>query len=334
MTLDRRDFTKLFAAGVAALALPDGARALAHRRQQTFFTWRPVADGVHAAMGQGGNVMLVRDGGQALISDSKNFGYGYVLRREAEALGAPLTHSVNTHHHGDHVGGNIAFTADLPLIAHPLARARVLASAEGTAGQENERLNRTIAQLREEGGSPTVIADLERLAAEIQGVGPERLAPNRDMPDSAEIRVGGLTVHLRHVGPGHTDNDVFLYIPRLNVLHTGDLLFVGRHGFMDQNGGVSSVGWQRSVRVMIELIDGETVVIPGHGDITNRAGLQRQWDYFGQLRDAVEVAVAQGMSKEEVTALEPPALADIGGSPARNLGVVYDEVTGAGGVGG
>src|SRR5262245_42515316 len=113
MTLTRRDFTRLFAAGAAAgVALPRSLRALAQPRQETFFTWRPVGTRIHAALGSGGNVMLFRDGGAALLSDSKNPGYGPTLRREAEAMGTPLRFLLNTHHHSDHVGGNLAFTAD------------------------------------------------------------------------------------------------------------------------------------------------------------------------------------------------------------------------------
>jgi glyoxylase-like metal-dependent hydrolase (beta-lactamase superfamily II) len=98
---------------------------------------------------------------------------------------------------------------------------------------------------------------------------------------------------------------------------------------MDQNGGVDSEGWQRSLRAMLDLCDSDTVVVSGHGEIVDRAGLERQYEYFDQLRAAVEAAVAEGRSKSEVEALRPESLADISGNPSRNLGVVYDEVTGA-----
>jgi hypothetical protein len=77
---------------------------------------------------------------------------------------------------------------------------------------------------------------------------------------------------------------------------------------------------------MLALVNGETVVIPGHGEIAGRAILQRQWDYFGQLRDAVAEARRQGMTREQVMELRPAALADIMGNPSRNLGVVFDEL--------
>jgi len=326
--LDRRDFTRLMLSGAAGLALPNRAFGLTRGSQERYFTWQQVASGVHAAIGGGGNVLLVADGGEALISDAKNLGLGHTLRREAEALGTPITVAVNTHHHGDHTGGNIAFAGDLPLIANPNARRRILQQAEGVAGTTNDRLSQMIDRMSREGEDPRVIEDLRAEATAIDAAYPEAMSPNETFEVEREVWVGSRVVLLRHVGPGHTDGDVFLHLPDVNVIHTGDLLFVGRHGFMDQNGGVDSEGWQRSVQAMLALCDSETVVVSGHGDVVGRAGLERQYEYFNQLRAAVEAAVAEGRSREEVEALRPESLADISGNPNRNLGVVYDEVTG------
>jgi len=317
-------------ASSAGLALPTPAFASGlGGRQDSYFTWEEVAPGVRAAIGGGGNVLLVADGGEALISDAKNLGLGHTLRREAEALGTPITMAVNTHHHGDHTGGNIAFAGDMPLIANPNARRRIQRQAESIAGATNDRLAQMIDQMSQEGGDSRVIDDVRTEATAIEAAYPEAMTPNDTFDVERELQVGARTVLLTHVGAGHTDGDIFLHLPEVNVLHTGDLLFVGRHGFMDQNGGVDSQGWQRSVQAMIDRCDADTVVVSGHGAVVDRTGLQRQYEYFNQLRAAVEAAVAEGRSKQEVQALRPDALADISGNPNRNLGVVYDEVTGA-----
>lgn len=326
--IDRREFARLLLAGGAGLALPLPLRALAGGRP-TYFSWQEVAPGVRAAIGGGGNVLLVADGGDALISDAKNLGLGSVLRREAEAFGTPITIAVNTHHHGDHVGGNIAFAGDMPLIANPNAQRRIRRQAESIVGATNDRLSQMIDRMSAEGEDPVVVEDVIADVTALEAAYPEAMTPNDTFDVERELRVGSRTVILTHVGPGHTDGDVFLYLPEVNVIHTGDLLFVGRHGFMDQNGGVDSEGWQRSVRAMIDLCDSETVVVSGHGEVVNRAGLARQYEYFNQLRAAVESAVTEGRSKSEVQELRPDTLADISGNPSRNLGVVYDEVTGA-----
>jgi glyoxylase-like metal-dependent hydrolase (beta-lactamase superfamily II) len=280
-------------------------------------------------MGQGGNVMVVANGGEALISDSKNLGYGYTLRREAEAVGgAPLKYAVNTHHHGDHVGGNAAFTSDLPLIGHPNAQTRLRSWAAGVVGQENAGLARTIGQMREGGGDPAVIAEVERLSSELASMSAGRFVPSDAVADADEVNVGARAVQLRYVAAGHTDNDLFLYLPQSNVIHTGDLLFVGRHPFIDAGSGANTSSWQTCLAAIRDTANASTVVIPGHGDVTNRAGIQAQWDYFEGMRAAVVAAVAEGKSREEVMQLTPAVFQGIQGNGGRGLGVVYDEVTG------
>jgi glyoxylase-like metal-dependent hydrolase (beta-lactamase superfamily II) len=330
MSLSRREFTRLFAAGAAGGALlPRSLFALRPSRQETFFTWRAVGTRIHAALGSGGNVMLLRDGGAALLSDCKNPGYGPTLRREAEAMGAPLRFVLNTHHHSDHVGGNLVFTADVPLLAHPIVRTRLTTWAGGIVGQENQALTNAIQQQRDRNGNPALIAELERSREQLRSGRAESFLPTREVRDGEELRVGSRTVVLRHVGAGHTDNDVFLWMPEENVLHTGDLCWNRQHGFMDPNAGFSTPGWQRSVQTMLAMVNADTVVIPGHGDITNRAGLQWQWDYFEQLRDAVSAAIRQGMTREQVMELRPEAFAEVTGNLARNLGAMFDEIRGA-----
>jgi len=339
MTLNRRDFAKLMAGGaLGSLVLPDTMHGIGLPKrgprswragQEMFFQWQSVRDGVHVAMGQGGNVMVLSSGGESLISDSKNLGYGYTLRREAEAVaGAPLKYAVNTHHHGDHVGGNAAFTSDLPLIGHPNAQTRLRVWADGVVGQQNAGLARTIGQMRERDGDPVVIEELERLAVDLQAMSPERFVPSQAVASAEEIQVGSQTLQIRFVDAGHTDNDLFLYIPELNVLHTGDLLFVGRHPFIDAGSGANTETWQKCLTTMQEVADANTVVIPGHGDVTDRSGLQAQWDYFEGMRVAVVGAVSEGKTRDEVMQITPAVFDGIGGNGGRGLGVVYDEVTG------
>jgi cyclase len=329
MSLSRREFTKLFAAGAAAgAALPRSLFALEPARQETFFTWRAVGTRIHAALGSGGNAMLLRDGGAALLSDSKNPGYGPTLRREAEARGSPLRFLVNTHHHSDHVGGNLVFTADVPLLAHPILKTRLTTWAATIVGRENQALTNAIQQQRERNGSPAFIAELERSREQLRTGSVESFLPTRDVKDGDELRVGSRTVVLRHAGAGHTDNDVFLWMPEENVLHTGDLCWNRQHGFMDPDARFSSTGWQRSVQTMLGMVNAATVVIPGHGDITDRAGLQWQYDYFEQLRDVVNAAIQEGRTREQVMELRPEVFTGVTGNLARNLGAMYDEIRG------
>jgi glyoxylase-like metal-dependent hydrolase (beta-lactamase superfamily II) len=273
--------------------------------------------------------MLLSSGGEGFLSDCKNLGLGSTLRREAELHGAPLKWVFNTHHHGDHSGGNYAFAADLPLVAHPNAVPRIRERFTTALAGVEQTMARTLEELR--GGDADTGAALSEVESFMETAGslsPDDFLPTVMVPEEREIRVGSHTVQLRHVSPGHTDNDIFLFVPEENVLHTGDLLFHQRHPFIDTSAGATTVGWQRCVEAMVVVCDGDTVVIPGHGPITDRGGLQGQGRYFDQIREVVHGAMRGGMSREEIIELEPSVLAELGtGSGlARNLGTVYDEL--------
>src|SRR5437899_5222114 len=134
--MTRREFMTSAAGTTATLLLASQVGA-AQRSEDMFFEWKPVCEGARAAFGNGGNALVVTGKQGALLVDCKNSPFGQELRREADTP-TKLTHVVNTHHHGDHTGGNHAFTPDLPVIAQTNATPRIL-------GQ----LNRYVSQIKE-----------------------------------------------------------------------------------------------------------------------------------------------------------------------------------------
>jgi len=338
MDVTRRDFASLVAGAFAGVLLPRPLRGLEGlagappaTRQAAYFQWQRVGDRVHVAMGGGGNTFLYAGSGAALQSDGKNFGLGRILRREAEAQGARVTWFVNTHHHADHSGGNDGFQ-DIERIAHGNARPRIVATAEDNLGRARETLPRTLEQLREQGAPAAALADVEAMLAELGDLSPVAFAPTETFDREHEIRVGDRPVELRWASRGHTDGDAFLYLPQENVLHAGDLLFHGRHPFVDVASGATPEGWKRCVDAMVALCDGETVVIPGHGELTDRNGLAAQKTYFERLEELVGEAIREGRSRDEIMRIAPADLASLAAAdrmlPA-NLGIVYDEMQGS-----
>lgn len=346
MVVSRRDFASLVASAVAGLALPGTVRAFgghgldatpggmvrsAHRSAQaTHFEWHSVRPRVRVAIGGGGNTILYLGERGALQSDGKNFGLGRILRREAEAHGRVVTHFVNTHHHGDHSGGNDGF-ADTHRVAHANARPRIIATAEGNLARARETLPRTAAQLREQGAAAEAVADVEATLAALDGLTAEAYAPTETFQTEHELAIDGHPAELRWTSAGHTDGDAFVYLPEENVLQCGDLLFHGRHPFVDATSGATPAGWVRCVDAMLAVCDADTVVVPGHGALTDRAGLAQQKAYFERLQAMVEAAIRQGRSRDEVVALAPADLMALEAADRmlpQNLGIVYDELTG------
>ncbi|MDZ7778965.1 MAG: MBL fold metallo-hydrolase [Gemmatimonadota bacterium] len=342
MDLSRRDFASIVAGAVAGLALPGSARGLDDlgvrmlggrargRHQVRYFQWHAIGERVRVAMGGGGNTLLYVGSNGALQSDGKNFGLGRILRREAEAEGRPVTRFVNTHHHGDHSGGNDGFS-DLVRLAHGNAEPRIVATAESNLDRAREALPRTLAQLREQDAPSAAVADVEAMLAALDDLTPGAFAPTETFESERELALEGRPVEVRWASRGHTDGDAFLYLPEENVLHCGDLLFHGRHPYVDVSADATPAGWIRCVDTMLTLCDGDTVVIPGHGNLTDRGGLAAQKTYFERLQDIVAEAIEEGRSRDEVTALAP---ADLAALPAaermlpQNLGIVYDEMVG------
>lgn len=341
MSLSRRDFASILAGAAAGLVLPRSARATGHPVLDAFFgrdasglqaphfQWHSIGRSVRVAMGGGGNTLFYGQGGAGVQSDGKNFGLGRILRREVQTGGMRLTHFVNTHHHGDHSGGNDGFS-DLVRVAHANARPRIVATAEANLGRAREVLPRTIAQLREQGAPPVAIADVEATLAAVGDLTPESFAPTETFQSEHEISIDGHPVELRWASRGHTDGDAFVFVPEENVLHCGDLLFHGRHPFVDASSGATPAGWIRCVDAMLALCNASTVVIPGHGELTDREGLAAQKAYFERLQELVGTAIREGRSRDEVVALAPADLAALDAAERmlpQNLGIVFDEMS-------
>ncbi|MFG0286022.1 MAG: MBL fold metallo-hydrolase [Phycisphaerales bacterium JB039] len=320
-TSTRRQFLALSMAAAAGAAFVPGvsgrpAGAAEH------FQWRELAEGVWFIGGEGGNAMLAASDHPALLVDCKNAPFGSTLRREAESRGHPLKLVINTHHHADHSGGNYAFAEGPALIAHAKAAARI--------AQQHDRYISQIRSALSGASLPEAVkADLQQVRQRIDQLAAADWAPDETVQaGSAEWTLGKDTqIEAHHFGAGHTDNDMVIRLPQRNILHAGDLLFHQMHPYFDPDGGVTCTGWAESVRRTIELCDGETVVIPGHGEVTDVDGLKRQLDYLEQLWQEVGSLVKAGWDRERATTmswgfmegLERPQLR------ARAIGAVYDE---------
>lgn len=330
MPLTRRQFNALTLSAAGLAALGPAARLLARRTESPgqLFEWKRVAGGAHVAFGQGGNALLLAAQGRSVLIDCKNPGLGATLRREAEAFGAPLRLVANTHHHRDHVGGNYAFTGDLPLLAHENAGPRIAAQVEALLAGVAATLKQV-----ESGEKPApkqAVDEIKAFQDSIAGVAPEAFAPTRLVKERVNSEhTGAIDVHFHHIGPGHTDNDLVVFFPVYNLVHMGDLLFHKLHPFIDRPAGAATTGWQHSLREVMALCNDRTIVVPGHGEITDKSGIQAQIDYFDRMRDIVRHAKdVESMTKEEVMKLQPGAYQDYGFTQAlpRALGAIYDEL--------
>jgi glyoxylase-like metal-dependent hydrolase (beta-lactamase superfamily II) len=104
-------------------------------------------------------------------------------------------------------------------------------------------------------------------------------------------------VRAKYFGRGHTNGDAVVYFPADRTIHTGDLM-AGTSPLIDYNGGGSLVEWTKTLDAAMKL-DFDTV-IPGHGAVTNKAGLLTYRNNVEKMRNEVRGLIRSGKSQADV----------------------------------
>jgi len=113
------------------------------------------------------------------------------------------------------------------------------------------------------------------------------------------IHQNGETVQVMKVMDAHTNNDSFVIFENANVIHTGDVFRTTSYPYMDQGNGGSFMGTLRAHELLLDLADGDTKILPGHGVVTDRETVREVRDMLVVIRDRVEQAVVDGMTLEQ-----------------------------------
>lgn len=311
------------AAALAGFVLP----AWPARRQEEALTLKPLRGGVAAILGGGGNALFITSAEGPIIVDTKVAPFGrkfaamvHDLTAEIGQTGAPLT-VINTHHHGDHIGGNFAFTdkGDRPtIIAHRNLTPRVADTVDSRIRPALLGEARTLSEASERA---TLVDDIDALTE-------RRFAPTTTYETRLSLDRPDLHIDLHHICNGHTDNDSVVHLTSHNVVHLGDLMFNELHPFIDRPAGANTVTWSQFLERAMDLCDDQTIVVPGHGDITDRTAIPSMIRYFSDLREVVANGRARGQSREAITQLTPARFAGRGFEQLqpRCLGAMYDEL--------
>lgn len=225
-----------------------------------------VRGAVHMLTGMGGNIGVSAGEDGVLIIDDQ---FAPLAEKIASALGElgsdKPKYVINTHYHGDHTGSNAFF--------HSHKGATIFA-------HENVRV---------------------RLASD-EKVKPEAL-PTVTYDDGIKIYFNGETVHVMHLSVGHTDGDSVVWFEQPDVLHTGDLFFNGMFPYIDQGAGGNVEGYMESVQHLLNKIDDDTVVIPGHGKLSNKKEYTTFLNMISETFSYVKSLKQDGKSLEEVKAM-------------------------------
>jgi glyoxylase-like metal-dependent hydrolase (beta-lactamase superfamily II) len=183
---------------------------------------------------------------------------------------APIGTVVNTHANGDHCYGN------------QLVDGAQIVASSATAHEMSDVPPSTLAALN---SAPGDVGDLFRsFFGEFEFDGIEPRLPDRTFDGRLDLDVGGRVVELIEVGPAHTRGDTLAYVPDAATIYTGDILFIGGTPIV-WAGPLSN--WIDACDLMLGM-DIDTVV-PGHGPITDKAGITTVRDYLAFVdREATE----------------------------------------------
>ncbi len=234
--------------------------------------------------GDGGNVAVyVTSAGVVLVDDKYQRDFDGITAKIKTITPLPVKYVFNTHHHADHSGGNGRFLQTAQVISTVGARANIVKdpfnASPGLLSRAFELSKFLLLPPRPWRNRPRLT--------------PARLVFSRTF----SIFPGGKEVRAQYFGRGHTNGDAIIYFPEQRTIATGDLV-TNHSAFIDYNNGGSLVEWGRTLDEALKL-DFDTV-IPGHGPVTDRAGLLAYRGRIAKLHDRAASLIRAGKTSDEV----------------------------------
>ena len=259
---------KILPALITGLLLSSATRA-----DENPVTAEKLSDSVYVLFGQGGNIAAsVGEDGIYIIDDQFAKLSDDIKKTISDLKPGSAEFVINTHHHGDHTGGNENFAkAGAHVIAHDNVHKRL----EEKHGANSDYL--------------------------------PRISFGHDL----KLHFNNEHAHVVHYAHAHTDGDSVIFFNNDNIVHMGDIYFnFGSLPFVDVDSGGSVDGILAAVNDVIKQIDERTIVIPGHGPVSDRSGLETYAKLVKKAKDLMLKAMQNNASLEQVLKADP--LAELG----------------------
>jgi glyoxylase-like metal-dependent hydrolase (beta-lactamase superfamily II) len=220
-----------------------------------------VAGSVYLLEGEGGNIgASIGEDGIVIVDDQ----YAPLADKIRAALKGvadqPVRFVINTHYHGDHAGGNIAFQEEASIIAHENVRKRLGASAEN----------------------------------------PKEALPIITFQHDVSVHLNGEDIRALHAPHGHTDGDSLVFFTKSNVVHMGDMFVRYGFPYIDMQAGGTVSGMIHALEHALEELPADVKVIPGHGALATIADVKTFLVMLKDTRAAVEKEIEAGKSLEQM----------------------------------
>lgn len=231
-------------------------------------------DNIYMLEGSGGNIGLYIGKEEILIIDSQFAPLSEKITQAIREISdLPIKWLVNTHWHGDHTGGNENFANHgAILVGHDNVLKRL--SQESIRGDQ------------------------------VNPPAPEKAWSDISFDKNLTLNISGDKIYVHHVDDAHTDGDAFVFFTDQNVLHMGDCFFNGRFPFIDLSSNGSARGYLSAVEGALMMVNEETTIIPGHGNIGDKDDLMSFHKMLDTLIKRMEALLKDGKILEDIDVKE------------------------------
>ncbi|MCH7993678.1 MAG: MBL fold metallo-hydrolase [Planctomycetes bacterium] len=259
-----------------------------------------VAGPIYMLEGSGGNIGVSAGEDGILIVDDQFAPLADKIRAALAKINkGDLQFVLNTHWHGDHVGGNVEFGREAAIVAHTNVRRR--------------------------------LSTVQKLFGETKDPLPKHALPVITFDDSLSIHFNGEEIHVLHFPHGHTDGDSVVFFNKSNVVHMGDHHFAGMFPFVDLDHGGDVVGMARNVKTVIDRLPPDVKIIPGHGPLSTLDDLKAYHRMLTGTTAFVRKRMDEGKTVEQITTEGLPREWDAWGKgfikPDKWIDTIYKSLT-------
>lgn len=297
--MQRRKFLQGTGLSLAMLATSNN-NALAKLLMQSAYKFTPLRNDVGIFTEQGGTVAWLSNTSGMVVVDTQFVDQATHLIAELKKISSkPINFLINTHHHADHTGGNLAFKG----------------LAEKVVGHAN------------------CLANHQKIAS-AQKSQDKQLFADTVFQDQWKAKVGTERIQAHYFGAGHTNGDIVVHFENANIAHMGDLMFNKRFPFIDRAGGANIQSWINVLDKTVAKFDKDTLFVFGHSadplKVTGgKEEIRAMQNYLEKLLSFVNNEIKAGKSKEDVLKAQSiPGAEDFQGQGIqRSLTAAFEELT-------
>lgn len=237
-------------------------------------TTKKVNESLFLLYGLGGNIAVSIGNDGVLIVDSQiPIIFPKIMKAIKKLSDDKIIYTINTHWHWDHSDGNLVLDSDeTKIISHSNARENM---------QKGGLIN-----------MGTTILNQEPY--------PKSALPVITHENGMSLYFNDEKIDLLHFGPAHTTGDTVIYFTNQNAIHLGDVFFSNSYPFIDVDNGGSLSGMINYLEKIVLVIDKDTIVMPGHGEISSISDIKETIEMLKTVKNRILMSIKNNQSLEQL----------------------------------